>query len=341
HRFLAQHGARPRVVWLARLSAWGLGFLVLMLLLGLIAAAFPRPMYSDPTSVILLVSALPTGFAAGTLGGMLARRGITALLLSLLGTLAVALMLGPLVVVKMMPIGGVVAIAAGILFVTAVWAGDWLYDRPAPGRWIRLAAWSSATFATLFLAYISHRVYAVEAVPPVAPPASWAEGARPDVSALYDEALKSLTPLPPQLNGVPTMPVWNPPSPVARAYVERNAAALALIRRAAMLPGGPFDRRPGADLFATDVRLIDYRLPWLLGMSADLRREAGDLDGSWEDVKALLGLARQRALPATLTDARFGRDLENRAIARALRWANAPKQTAERLRRGVGEYRAL
>ena len=57
--------------------------------------------------------------------------------------------------------------------VSWAWRRDWIMDRPAPGRWLRLGILLSGALAVLFAGYVGFRVWSVPDVGPIAKPAAW------------------------------------------------------------------------------------------------------------------------------------------------------------------------
>ncbi len=105
------------------------------------SARLPGPSRARSCSTV----GLPFGFAVAVLCGMAIPRGITAVVVALV----IALVLGGgeygLVRVGLVPIWATLFLPAAILLVTWAWSGDWLLDRPAPGRWVRLGLMLAAT----------------------------------------------------------------------------------------------------------------------------------------------------------------------------------------------------
>ena len=79
----------------------------------------------------------------------------------------------------MLPLQGLLVIPAGLLAVSWAWSGDWLLDRPAPGRWLRLGLLLTGLFTLVVSWYAGYRAWSIRDVGPIAPPAAWIEAARP------------------------------------------------------------------------------------------------------------------------------------------------------------------
>ena len=103
-----------------------------------------------------------------------------------------------LVAAHMLPAPGLLVIPFGLLVVSWGWSADWLFDRPAPGRWIRLGVLLVAMFSLVTSLYAGYRAWSVPDVGPIRPPALWLEAAsthRPaeqNAADLYREAGRRL-----------------------------------------------------------------------------------------------------------------------------------------------------
>ena len=127
----------------------------------------------------------------------------------------------------------------------------------------------------------------------------------------------------------------------AGAWLRKNAEALALVRRASALPQSqivPIDRQT---LFSRPEPINFRGLALLVVVSHRERRERGDLDGAWEDIAVLLRMARQLNGPVPLGLAFEGLYIEQQALGLAMNWAVDSRQTSERLRASLAEYRQL
>ena len=83
---------------------------------------------------------LPLGFAVAVLCGMAISRGLTAAVIAMVMTLALALPQLPADPVVPAAGLGLFVIPVALLVVSWAWSGDWLLDRAAPGRWLRLGS---------------------------------------------------------------------------------------------------------------------------------------------------------------------------------------------------------
>ena len=131
---------------------------------------------------------------------MTCRRGITAFVLAMVLSLGLMFALLSLVFLNLVPDYGLFFVTAALLVISWAWRTDWMLDRPAPGRWLRLGLFVSTAFALLSACHIAFRVWSVPDVGPIAPPAAWNDAssieASPDRNAaeLYQEAGRRLVP---------------------------------------------------------------------------------------------------------------------------------------------------
>ncbi len=342
-RFLVHHGARPGIVWLVKVVTWGLGPAVLVFA----AASFvwymqARFWYTQPRfrgsgeDVTLALACLPLAFAVGVICGMAFRRGITAFVIAVVATAALAMPLISLAVENVVPVAGILMVAAALLVISWAWRHDWMLERPAPGRWLRLGLYLAVAIPVLSACHIGFRVWSVPNVGPIAPPESWAEFSSiemsPDRNAaeLYQEAGRRLTYLGKPSDDTPIM------------FLNRNKYSLDLIRRAAARPDCRFERLGRPTLLDESARPSLLAFSRLLSAEASVRLSSGDLAGSWEDVMVLFRMARHFAEGSGVDGARFALVFaEREALIIALDWATAPGQTRERLRAALEAYRNL
>ena len=156
-RFLTHHGARAGFVWLVKLTVWGAGLAIIWGLLAIIVlsthmrGAIPGEWF--PVAVIL-----PLCFTVGLLCGMAISRGITAFVIAIV---IAAGLTGPLLLLVtggMIPVLGVLFVPVVLMVVSWAWSRDWMLDRPAPGRWLRLGLLLSAAFGLLVTGYVGYRI---------------------------------------------------------------------------------------------------------------------------------------------------------------------------------------
>jgi hypothetical protein len=340
-RFLTHHGARPGLVWLSKLAVWSVA-LCLIGVVGLAVSWGPLA-FMDKTNInhiyaisienwISGISIVLLYFGIALVCGMAIRRGITALLVALVAGLALTVPLGALVVVNMLPAPGLLVIPAGLLAVSWAWSADWLFDRPAPGRWVRLSLLLTGMFTLALCSYAGYRAWSIRDVGPITPPSAWIEAKtapfRADQNAadLYREVGHRLI-----------GPFRDSPE-----FLDRNRELLDLLRRATVQPDCRF-------LDAEKLTVLDQldmpplgQLSGLLALDARERQNRGDLTGTWDDIMALFRMAHHAArgsgfvmaFPSALS-------IERNALGHALEWAVARGQTPERLHAALAAYREL
>ncbi len=341
-RILAYHSARPRLVWLAKLSVWILGVIaiaVIQVILGVVWFSIHGSMFfhtRGPTDeewyVLLGMMGVPfLPFAIAMLCGMTIRRTITAGVIALVFTLLIGGGCGGLIASGLFPMAGLVIIPLALLGITWAWAGDWMLDRPAPGRWLRLGGLVSGTFAVLFVWYIGSRAWGISDPGPVAPPASWSTDASildsPDRNAagLYRQAADLL-----------------------RGDIPRFAAtggnqqrALELIRQATARPDCLFiDPRKKTITSERDLpRLSDFAL--IVNREVDEQMRKGDLAGAWASIMVGFRLARHEAQAMSTMWMMQALQIDQTALSKALEWSLDRHQTLELLRTAQKALREL
>ena len=116
------------------------------------------------------VLVIPVYFAVAVLCGMAIRRSITAVVIALVLGLAVTIPLLALVTAHMLPAPALLLVPLGVLVVSWGWSADWLFDRPAPGRGVRLGLLVAAMLGLVTSSYASYRAWGVPDVGPIPPP---------------------------------------------------------------------------------------------------------------------------------------------------------------------------
>lgn len=176
YRFLADHGARPRLVWLCRHIVWAAAVVALIAIAVAIVAIWYAEdfehwvqgqgrssltgqshapwnpydwVYQSTTDTQLFIDAFATmlfgitaGYAAGQLCSMLIRRSLSAGLLSLIVS-SLLTTWGWVIWVWNVPGGWAFAflpIVAGLLLASWLRAKDWIIDRNTLGGWLGFAA---------------------------------------------------------------------------------------------------------------------------------------------------------------------------------------------------------
>src|SRR5262249_47255211 len=114
--------------------------------------------------------------AVGVVCGIAICRGITAVVVALVVTLALIVPQAALLTLGMLWPSWLLAVPLGLLGVSWAWSGDWLFERPAPGRWVRLGLLLIGMFVLLASAYAGGRAWGVPEVAPLASPQGWTFG---------------------------------------------------------------------------------------------------------------------------------------------------------------------
>ena len=345
-RFLTHHGARPGLVWLVKLAVWGVGLAAIwgtLAIMGLMAIWGPLALTGKIALGDIDVGRIENWlhgiwmvslfFGIAQLCGMAIRRGITAVVIGLvIGLVLTITLLLRLIETHMLPVQGLLTIPVGLLVVSWAWSGDWLLDRPAPGRWIRLGILLTGLFTLLVSWYAGYRAWSIPDLGPIAPPAAWLEAASnplptdQNAAELYREAGRRLV----------------GPFMDSSEFLDRNRELLDLLRRAAAKPHCRF-------LQPEKLTVLDQldlppvgQLAMLLALDANERQDHGDLAGAWNDIEALCRMARHggegTGLMATLSSVAW---VEQTALGVALEWAVDHGQTPDRLHAALIAYHDL
>lgn len=340
YRFLVHHGARPRLVWLAKVTTWLVGT-ALALAPALTMLAMGIGWHQSPGVVspwILSALNLALVFAAGLICGMVIPRGITAWTVALVFALALVGVQMGLFATGMIPLWGLAVLPSVLILISWAWCGDWLLERPAPGRWIRLGLLVVAVKMACLAGLAGWRVWSIPDVGPITPPAAWTVATAAPVPSgrnaaeLYREAGQLAIEF-----GKPTGPAGGR-EPID---LDQHPEALDLIRRAVA--------RPECWFFKPDRITLKDR--WEIGPPVDLalaldvharrRMARGDLTTAWDDVVLLLRMAHQVGQGALGWQGFTALAIERRGLNLAIDWANAGGQTADRLRGAIAAYLAL
>jgi hypothetical protein len=293
---------------------------------------------------------LPLIFAVAVLSGMAIPRGITAGVVALVLSLVLGIGQGAMLTAGMLPIWGLAVLPAVFLGTSWAWSGDWLLDRAAPGRWVRLGGVLGTLLATSFGGYTGWRAWGYPDVGPIPMPSDWvaATARLPEeynAAPLYREAgTKAEVAIVRGADLVKEEPgraseLITDPKHVLD--LDRHPEVLDLIRRAAS--------RPECQFFQPDRITLRTRLnlPAMRGLGDAVTVHAlraidrGDLAGAWDDTMLLFRMARQARQGAALTQALQSLAIERQALGLARRWANAPGQAPDRLRAALSAYRGL
>jgi len=319
-RFLTHHGARPGLVWLVKLAVWCVGLAAIW---GphIVMGNSPEIGLSDATrdQALGAVMMVLLGFAVALLCGMTIARGLTAVVIAMVMTLALAFPLAALASAHLLPVEGTLVIPVALLFVSWAWSSDWLLDRPAPGRWLRLGLLLTGTFAVVLGIYTGFRAWSVPDIGPIAPPRAWV-AAQPDLlradldmrnrdaTAIYQQMVQSLKSKYPGL--------------------VLNDEALVVVRSAVARPD-PLGKALRDDLARVLIRDARNHL------------ERGDLPGAWSDLINVFRMVRHQTDGAGIGPAANSLRIESEALDLAMEWAVASRQTPEQLRSALAAIRDL
>jgi hypothetical protein len=333
-RFLTHHGARPGLVWLVKLAVWGMGLGAVWSTLAVIAfmnVPWERRGVGPIDQWLSAILVVPLFFGVAQLCGMAIRRGITAVVIAMVIGLVLTIPLTAMQLVQMLPLLGLLVIPVGLLAVSWAWSGDWLFDRPAPGRWLRLGLLLTGMFTLVVSWYAGYRAWSIRDVGPIAPPAVWLEATAKtlptdqNAAELYDEARR-------QMVG----PLDSP------ELLGRNQKVLDLLRRAASRPNCRFMQREKPTLLDQPDLPPVAIFARLMSLDSYDRQNHGDLAGAWDDIMVLFRMARHVGDGTGLISAFANVVLvERSALGHALEWAVAPGQTPERLQAALAAYRDL
>ncbi len=335
-RFLVHHGARPYSVWLVKVTTWLIGLVVLAIVFCalMIVCLMMGPSFGGSGrdgDWSLIVPCMPLAYAVALICGMALRRGVTAFVIAAMLSFGLASTLVALVFANLLPAPGIVVVAAALVAVSWAWRTDWMLERPAPGRWLRLGLFAAAAFASLFIWYIGFRAWGVPDLGPIAPPEAWARASSiatsPDRNAadLYREAGRLLRYRQNDLG-----------------FLNQNKHVLEVIRQAAARPDCRFDRSDRPTLVNRDSWPSWLPFVRLASLDARDRVSHGDLALAWDDIIALFHMARHVAEGSGVDEATMAvRYTEREALGAAFEWALAPGQTSERLHAALEAYRNL
>ena len=280
----------------------------------------------------LAVLSPPLVFAIAVICGMTCRRGITAFVMAMVLSIGVML---PLIFVVQLNLASEYAlffVTVGLLWVSWAWRADWMLDRPAPGRWVRLGFCTCPVHSRCSRRATSP--FACGACPTLARSLDPRRGATthlievsPDGNAadLYNEAGRSL---------------------VQRSdpeeFLNQNRKSLELIRRAAERPDCRFEG-PSKPTLGTPATLpLLVQLERLVSLEARGRLNKGDLAGSWDDIIVLLRMARHFSEGSGLEPALTAlKSVERDSLRLAIDWALHRGQTPERIRAALASFRDL
>ncbi len=261
-----------------KLSVWAAGLAVL----GVIAAStavFTLAPGGRREFALAGIYMVPCLFTGGLLCGMAFRRGITAVVIGLVLSLALCVPLFIMHTMRLLPHWAQLFVPIALLVVSWAWSGDWMLERPAPGRWVRLGLLLCAAFGTLFAGFVGFRVWSIPDAGSIAPPAAWTASAplapERNAAGLYREAARGL----------------REPQDSPR-FLYRSVDVLEQIRLATARPECQFEPPAQQNLVHHADRPPEQAFARLLSLSAQNRMGQGNLTESWNDIVALLRMAR-------------------------------------------------
>ncbi len=331
YRFLNHHGARPRLVWLVKLAVWSAGLALIFSPLLVLAAFF---LWRSPRTIedwYLFWSLSPLlFFAVAQLTGMVIRRGITAVVVALVLGLALAVPQSALVNYQMLPVAALFVPPAVLLAITWAWSGDWLFDRPAPGRWLRLGVLLIGTSFLVAGGYIGYRAWSIPDPGPVPAPAAWTDVAPSPLPAAENAAEL-------YLQAGRRLDNRNDSS----EFLNRNRELLDEVRRAAARAVCRFPRPIKPTLVDHPEQVPVGRLGQLVSLDVKEREQRGDLAGAWDGIVVLFRMARHFSEPAGLAQYLSGLSLEQMALGLTMEWAVEREQSPERLLAALTAYREM
>ena len=365
-RFLVQHGVTPGAVWTRRIWVWGLGmtgflaiFLASFARLGpILPPGGPSGLAQMGYELIAIAAIVIDAFAVGIVCGMAIPRRITAVLVGVIGMLAIAPIQVAVATMGMVPGWTLLLTPAILLGVSRAWAGDWMAGREGARPWVRLGLLLVIPFSILGSAYVAWRAWGVADVGPQFIAASAPVEAIPPGQDAVEEYRRVIAGVRASafiqnlsgLNSEPDEEViargWDPGQPQVVSFWGENRAAIDLARKASAMPGWRFE--------AVERLTIDLlsRGRW--------SRASGGSAGSWPSTPASgcpgatcpvrLGrtsspkLRRANQLTATaptLVQMLIASQIHHRAVGLAIDWAGDPRQSTETIRAARDDLKRL
>jgi hypothetical protein len=347
-RFLVHHGARAGLVWLVKVGVWLFGLAVIWGMLAVTAYLLNGQFFRNRAALTAVASAYVGIFAISMICGMAIRRGITAWVLAMVAAGVIMLPAVALVAAEMLPMWCPVVLPPAFLLISWLWSGDWLFDRPAPGRWIRLGLMLTVTTSTLFGGYVAIRALGVPDSPPIPAPRTWANltplpvPSDRDAAPIYREAMLLYRKLQSyDLLGIDPSTGVEPIGDERPEFVRRQI--LSYLHQAAARPECRFfDPSKLSIGSAMDLPPMN-ELALMVKQEFYERTRQNNLAGAWEDVEVLFRMAHHLSLLATQPTAEQALTIESDAINLARQWALDPetRQTPEQLRAAMNAYQNL
>jgi len=364
HRFLAQHGARPGVVWGVKTLIWLAAIWVIWFGFGVVLVVFVVPRTQSlvmglpkAEALAMFGGGLTIAFAIATLCGMVFRRGITACTIAVVlwfATLAPTIILTNMRMITPLQFGWA---AFAILAVSWGWSGQWLLDRPGVRRWVSLGLLSLGSLLAIVSVHAADRVWSVPSQSDVEREFVFhhqklkieaVDGRNQNAADLYRRAL---TVYKPPADGDENRHLWADGrlgamrAPIVsghKDWVRQNEPVLAILRQAALKPLCRYTDITKATFFSTygDVR-PHATFDKLLIASARVRLGEGDLKGAWTEIDTLFRMGRQLAGAAPMIESYYAQYYEEAALSLAMKWAADERQTVATLRDARGAFHQL
>ncbi len=363
-RFFAEHGVRPRRVWLTRQLLWSLPLLPLAAL-GVLAVLTMSPHPDDhnwwliygaeyqswgmahfpwPIAIgraVRLMGFLAIAYSAAQFSSLVFRSGFLAgffaiLFSALLGGWSLLMMeLGVPWIWSVLPIPLV------LLAATLVRSSDWVLERHTSQAWLKLALIVGLPLAAIASYVPFHRVHEIPATPWLA--TALADYTHPvgatekGILELYRRAWEVYTP---RANiDVPGLPATGDRKLTAEEQAQRSAAYLSANEEALRLTLQA--SRQQADFFTpsgddTLLRRVSSLANLVIDSGGVLQTER-NLDEALDRYLAAIRISRQlRQRAATFI---YADRVEEYASQVLVQWAAAPSQSPERIKRAIDAYR--
>lgn len=345
-RFYVYHGVSPAKTWWVKTSVW---FVLVAVPAVVVLGVFTQ--WAGVRTIALLSVAF--AFATGVLAGHVIRRGITA---AVVGVGLLLILLTPyvsLVAFSAFPIWLLAFPPLILLGASWAWTGDWMLERP--GRWVRLGANLAVPFFGLFAGQAAYRAWSIPDLGPLPAPSAtvWPQlPADQDAAEIYRAAHRALAPVV-SPSAAPAEFVktedeiarvllggWDPDAKTVVSWWQANQEAIRLVRKGARLAGGNFRTARTLDIESGEATGHYLSLARLMALDAREREFRGDLRGAWDDVRAVLDMARQLSEGADVARFYSAASVEMRGLEMGLVWAAASGQTRERLHAALDELLA-
>ncbi|MHB1037015.1 MAG: hypothetical protein ACYC35_19465, partial [Pirellulales bacterium] len=361
-RFFAEHGARPRYVWLSRQLVW-MFFLLVILVVSAAADGFalsaalpsrvnPETTVRTLTSIVgLSLVAAAVGYAAGQLASLFLRSGITATFGGLCVTAALGAWAWLMDFLGVSWAWSVMPIPFWLLWVTWLRAPDWILEHNGWKAWSRVSLSLVVPAAALVAAVPLYRVYSIPAGGPGFSVEEFARSVTAEERAtaeMYRRACDLY--VPPEDEGetkivrggvepgtvvAPSPPAapWPDSSslrPGQLAWLKTNQEALATVMKATARPDCAFFDPAAAELVVKDLARLKILFSLL---KSDARRceDEGQLDQAFDRYMAALRMSRHLRQRNVSQGADIADQIEQEVGYCLVCWAARPGQTRARI----------